>query len=176
MVDKKTSFLISAGTAICGGSAIAAVATVIDAEEKQVSVALGTVFILNLVALFLFPEVGRLLQMTQHQFGLWAAIAIHDTSSVVGAAGKYGHEALLLATTVKLARTLWIIPVTIISSIIFKQKIHNIKAPWFIVFFVGATILHTYLPQLQPFFRYSMRAMVLTCQLQIFVVSIPGKV
>ena len=151
MVDKKTSFLISAGTAICGGSAIAAVATVIDAEEKQVSVALGTVFILNLVALFLFPEVGKWLQMTQHQFGLWAAIAIHDTSSVVGAAGKYGQEALLVATTVKLARTLWIIPVTIISSMMFKQKIHNIKAPWFIALFVAATIVHTYLPQLEPF-------------------------
>jgi len=92
-----------------------------------------------------------LLQMTQHQFGLWAAIAIHDTSSVVGAAGKYGQEALLVATMVKLARTLWIIPVTIVSSMMFKQKIHNIKAPWFIAVFVAATIVHTYVPQLQPF-------------------------
>lgn len=171
MVDKKTSFLISAGTAICGGSAIAAVATVIDAEEKQVSVALGTVFILNLVALFLFPEVGRLLQMTQHQFGLWAAIAIHDTSSVVGAAGKYGHEALLEATTVKLARTLWIIPVTIVSSIIFKQKIHDIKAPWFIAFFVGATILHTYLPQLQPFTRHIVPAAKTGLTVTLFLIG-----
>jgi len=155
-VDKKTSYLISSGTAICGGSAIAAIAPVIDAEENQVSVALGTVFILNSVALFLFPEVGKLFHMTQHQFGLWSAIAIHDTSSVVGAASKYGHESLLIATTVKLARSLWIIPLALVSSMMFKkkeQKSYKIKAPWFIALFVGATIIHTYLPQLQPFTR-----------------------
>jgi len=150
-VDQKTSYLISSGTAICGGSAIAAISPVIDADENQVSLALGTVFILNAVALFLFPEIGKMLHMTQHQFGLWAAIAIHDTSSVVGAAAKYGHESLLIATTVKLARSLWILPMAILSALFFKQKINQLKAPWFIAFFVGATLFHTYLPQTQPF-------------------------
>ncbi|GEM_PF-4921 len=150
-VDQKTSYLISSGTAICGGSAIAAISPVIDADENQVSLALGTVFILNAVALFLFPEIGKMLHMTQHQFGLWAAIAIHDTSSVVGAAAKYGHESLLIATTVKLARSLWILPMVVLSSFLFKQKVNQLKAPWFIALFVGATLFHTYLPQTQPF-------------------------
>jgi len=173
-VDKKTSYLISSGTAICGGSAIAAIAPVIDAEENQVSVALGTVFILNSVALFLFPEVGKLFHMTQHQFGLWSAIAIHDTSSVVGAASKYGHESLLIATTVKLARSLWIIPLALVSSMMFKkkeQKSYKIKAPWFIALFVGATIIHTYLPQLQPFTRDVVPAAKAGLTLTLFLIG-----
>ena len=150
-VDKKTSYLISTGTAICGGSAIAAVAPVIDAEKNQISVAVGTIFILNSVALLLFPEIGLLLNMTQHQFGLWSAIAIHDTSSVVGAASKYGHEALLIATTVKLARSLWILPLVLLSSFMFKQKVRKLKAPWFIALFIGASLFHTYFPQFHSY-------------------------
>jgi len=149
-VETKTSYLIATGTAICGGSAIAAISPVIDAQENQTSVALGTVFILNASALFLFPEMGKWLQLTPHQFGLWAAIAIHDTSSVIGAAGKYGPEALQIATTVKLARTLWIIPVAFITSMLFKQKMNQVKIPWFIGLFVAAMLIHTYLPQLRP--------------------------
>jgi uncharacterized integral membrane protein (TIGR00698 family) len=110
-IDKRTSYLISTGTAICGGSAIAAISPVIKAEEKQISVALGTIFILNSIALFLFPIVGHALELSQTQFGLWSAIAIHDTSSVVGAANKFGPQALEVATTIKLARALWIIPI-----------------------------------------------------------------
>lgn len=149
-IEKKTSYLISSGTAICGGSAIAAIAPVIDAEESQTSVALGTVFILNSVALFLFPEVGTWFHMSQNQFGLWAAIAIHDTSSVVGAASKYGAEALQIATTVKLARSLWIIPIAIITSMLFRQKVNNVKVPWFIGLFVLAMLASTYIPAIQP--------------------------
>ena len=121
-IDKKTSLLIAGGTAICGGSAIAALSPVIRAEERQVSVALGVVFILNSVALFLFPVIGHLLHMSQSQFGLWSAIAIHDTSSVVGAAGRYGPEALQIATTVKLARALWIIPISLLSAVFFRGE------------------------------------------------------
>ena len=121
-IEKKTSYLISAGTAICGGSAIAAISPVIKADDKQISVALGIIFILNSIALFLFPAIGHALQLSQTQFGLWCAIAIHDTSSVVGAASKYGTHALEVATTVKLARALWIIPVAFLSTFIFKNK------------------------------------------------------
>ena len=119
-IEKKTSHLISTGTAICGGSAIAAISPLIKADEKQISVALGTVFILNSIALLIFPFIGHLLHLTQMQFGLWSAIAIHDTSSVVGAANKYGAQALQVATTVKLARALWIIPVSVLTAIFFK--------------------------------------------------------
>lgn len=147
--DKKVSYLISSGTAICGGSAIAAVAPVIKAEEKQISVALGTVFILNSVALILFPLVGKGLHLSQTQFGLWCAIAIHDTSSVVGAAAKFGDQALQVATTVKLARALWIIPVAFLSTFAFKSKGSKIKIPYFIGLFVLAMILNTYSPAVQ---------------------------
>lgn len=147
--DKKVSHLISAGTAICGGSAIAAIAPVIRAEEKQISVALGTIFILNSVALVLFPFIGEQLHLSQTQFGLWCAIAIHDTSSVVGAASKYGNRALEIATTVKLARALWIIPVTFFSSLLFRTKGAKIKIPYFIGLFVVAIILNTYVPFIQ---------------------------
>lgn len=152
--DKKTSHLISCGTAICGGSAIAAVAPIIKSDEKQTSVALGVIFILNSVALFLFPIVGQWLELSQQQFGLWSAIAIHDTSSVVGAASKYGPEALQIATTVKLARALWIIPVALITAFIFKNKSGKIKIPYFIGFFILAIIANTYLPQLETIAPY----------------------
>ena len=146
--DKETSHLISCGTAICGGSAIAAIAPVIKSNEKQTSVALGVIFILNSVALFLFPAVGHWLDLTQKEFGLWCAIAIHDTSSVVGAASKFGPEALQIATTVKLARALWIIPVALITAIIFKNKSGKIKIPYFIGLFILAMIANTYLPEM----------------------------
>lgn len=146
-IEKKTSHLISCGTAICGGSAIAAIAPVIQSDEKQTSVALGVIFILNSVALFLFPAVGHWLDLSQTDFGLWCAIAIHDTSSVVGAASKYGVEALQIATTVKLARALWIIPVALITSVIFKNKSKKVKIPYFIGLFILAMIINTFVPQ-----------------------------
>nr|WP_232758647.1 putative sulfate exporter family transporter [Flavobacterium sp. ALD4] len=146
-IDSKISHLVSCGTAICGGSAIAAIAPVIQSDEKQTSVALGVIFILNSIALFLFPAIGHWLHLTQQEFGLWCAIAIHDTSSVVGAANKYGPEALQIATTVKLARALWIIPVALITTTVFKNKSSKIKIPYFIAFFILAMILNTYVPQ-----------------------------
>ena len=147
-IEKKTSHLISCGTAICGGSAIAAIAPVIKSDEKQTSVALGVIFILNSIALFLFPAIGHWLDLSQQEFGLWCAIAIHDTSSVVGAANKYGAEALQIATTVKLARALWIIPVALLTSVLFKNKSSKIKIPYFIGLFIVAMLLNTYVPQI----------------------------
>ncbi|QKJ63885.1 YeiH family protein [Flavobacterium sp. M31R6] len=143
-IQKKTSHLISCGTAICGGSAIAAIAPVIQSDEKQTSVALGVIFILNSIALFVFPLVGHWLNMSQNDFGLWCAIAIHDTSSVVGAANKYGAEALQVATTVKLARALWIIPVALITAVVFKNKKSKVKIPYFIGLFILAMVCNTY--------------------------------
>ena len=144
-INRNTSYLISSGTAICGGSAIAAVGPVLKAKDSEMSVALGTIFILNAIALFLFPAVGHALGMSQEDFGTWAAIAIHDTSSVVGAGAAYGEEALRIATTIKLTRALWIIPVALISSFIFKSKGQRISIPWFIFFFILAMLLNTYL-------------------------------
>lgn len=149
-IDKTIAQLISAGTAICGGSAIAAVAPILKANSKQTSVALGIVFVLNAVALFIFPEIGHFFNLTQNQFGIWSAISIHDTSSVVGAASKYGNEALQIATTVKLARALWIIPLAFLISIFTKSE-GKIKIPYFIGFFVLAILAGTYLPFLQNF-------------------------
>ena len=146
-IEKKTAHLISCGTAICGGSAIAAIAPVIQSDEKQTSVALGVIFILNSIALFLFPAVGHWLNLSQQDFGLWCAIAIHDTSSVVGAANKYGPEALQIATTVKLARALWIIPIALLTSVLFKNKSSKVKIPYFIGLFILAMLLNTYIPQ-----------------------------
>ena len=143
-VERNTSYLISSGTAICGGSAIAAVGPVLKAKDTEMSVALGTVFILNAIALFVFPVIGHALDMTQQQFGMWAAIAIHDTSSVVGAGAAYGEEALQVATTIKLTRALWIIPLALATSFIFKSKGQKISIPWFILFFVLAMIFNTY--------------------------------
>ncbi len=151
LIDKKTSHLISCGTAICGGSAIAAIAPIIKSDEKQTSVALGVIFILNSIALFLFPAIGHWLHLSQQEFGLWCAIAIHDTSSVVGAASKYGTEALQIATTVKLARALWIIPVALITTVLFKNKSGKIKIPYFIGLFVLAMVLNTYFPRISDF-------------------------
>jgi uncharacterized integral membrane protein (TIGR00698 family) len=145
-VEEKTSALISSGTAICGGSAIAAVAPAIDADGEQISVSLGTVFILNSVALILFPIIGRALNLSQNQFGIWSAIAIHDTSSVVGAAQSYGADALAIATTVKLARALWIAPVALLFSFIYRSKKAKIAIPYFIFFFLLATLIRTYMP------------------------------
>ncbi len=145
-VNKNISYLISSGTAICGGSAIAAIGPIVKAKESEMSVSLGTIFILNAIALFLFPPLGKLLHLTQQQFGLWAAIAIHDTSSVVGAGATYGTEALHIATTVKLTRTLWIIPLAFATSLIFKNKSDKVYIPWFIFFFVLAMILNSFLP------------------------------
>ena len=144
-VDKNTSYLVSTGTAICGGSAIAAAGPVINAKDEEMSVALGTIFILNAIALFIFPSIGHLLDMSQQEFGTWAAIAIHDTSSVVGAGQAYGEEALKVATTIKLTRALWIIPLTLATSLIFKSKGKKINIPWFIFFFILAMLVNTYL-------------------------------
>jgi len=150
-VGTKSSFLISAGTAICGGSAIAAVGPIADASEEEMAVSLGTVFILNSVALFLFPLVGYAFHMTQSQFGLWSALAIHDTSSVVGATAKYGPTALAVGTTVKLARALWIVPLSLVTAVTLKSKA-RIQWPWFILFFCLAALLNTALPTFNPAF------------------------
>jgi uncharacterized integral membrane protein (TIGR00698 family) len=168
-VRGNSSLLISAGTAICGGSAIAAMGPILQADEEEMAVSLGTIFILNSVALLIFPPIGNALQLSQSQFGLWAALAIHDTSSVVGAATKYGAQALVIATTVKLARALWIVPLALITAAI--KRAHTQKAvaaaferdtteagasasdarvriqfPWFILFFLLAAVANTYLP------------------------------
>ncbi len=150
-MPRKSSHLVASGTAICGGSAIAAVAPAVDASEKEISVSLGVVFLLNSVALILFPAIGHLLGLTQHQFGMWSAIAIHDTSSVVGAASAYGSEALEVATTVKLARALWIIPVSLLSALLFRSKGKKISIPWFIGFFILAMLANSYLPFVDDF-------------------------
>ncbi|MCB0467111.1 MAG: putative sulfate exporter family transporter, partial [Aequorivita sp.] len=144
-MNRKSSHLISSGTAICGGSAIAAVSPVINASEKDISISLGVIFLLNSIALIVFPPIGNLLEMTQHQFGLWCAIAIHDTSSVVGAAYTFGDEALKVATTVKLARALWIIPLSLLSVFLFKGKDKGVKVPYFIFLFILAIVLNSYL-------------------------------
>ena len=145
-VGKVQSYLIASGTAICGGSAIAAVGPVAKASENEMSISLATIFVLNAVALFIFPVMGHWLNMSQHQFGLWSAISIHDTSSVVGAAATYGEEALKVATTVKLTRALWIIPLTIYTAFHFKSRDEKITIPWFILFFIIAMLVNTYLP------------------------------
>lgn len=156
-VRGNSSFLITAGTAICGGSAIAAVGPILHADDEEMSVALGTVFILNSVALLIFPPIGGALHLSQTQFGLWAALAIHDTSSVVGAAAKYGPEALVIGTTVKLARALWIVPLALATAAIKRRKSKasgapdspskaKIQFPWFILLFCIAAVLNTYVP------------------------------
>lgn len=144
-VDKETAYLISSGTAICGGSAIAAVGPVIKAKPANMSVALAVVFVLNAVALFIFPSIGHWLSLSQQEFGTWAAIAIHYTSSVVGAGAAYGEEALKVATTIKLTRALWIIPLALATSFIFKSKDHKISVPWFILYFIIAILLNTFI-------------------------------
>lgn len=145
-INSSTAHLISSGTAICGGSAIAAVGPVIGASDEEMSVSLGTVFILNSIALFVFPLIGAALHLTQTQFGVWAAIAIHDTSSVVGAASAYGAEALQIATTVKLTRALWIVPLTLGTAFAFRKHAAKMTLPWFILFFLLASVVRTYVP------------------------------
>ena len=144
-LNRNTSYLISSGTAICGGSAIAAVGPIIKAKDTDMSMALATVFILNAIGLFLFPILGHWLGLSQQEFGTWAAIAIHDTSSVVGAGAAYGEEALQVATTIKLTRALWIIPLALVTSVIFRSEGKKINIPWFILFFILAMLINTYL-------------------------------
>lgn len=170
-IDKKISYLISSGTAICGGSAIAAVSPVIDADEKQISVALGIVFILNSVALLIFPPIGHALGLSQVDFGLWSAIAIHDTSSVVGAAAKYGDEALEVATTVKLARALWVIPIAFLSTMLFKNKGSKVKIPYFIGLFVLAMLANSYIPFIQPLGPYIVELSKAALTLTLFLIG-----
>lgn len=169
-VPARTSFLISTGTAICGGSAIAAVAPVLEAEEEEIAVSLGTVFVLNSVALFVFPWAGGLLRMEQSQFGLWAALAIHDTSSVVGAAAKFGAASLAIATTVKLARALWIVPLTVGTAVVKRHKA-KIQWPWFIALFVLAAMLNTYLGVGAPVFRALFSAGRLGLTVTLFLIG-----
>jgi uncharacterized integral membrane protein (TIGR00698 family) len=155
-VAGKASFLIAAGTAICGGSAIAAIAPITGADEEEISVSMGTVFVLNSVALLIFPAIGHALHLSQNQFGLWSALAIHDTSSVVGAAARYGNQALAVGTTVKLARALWIVPVSLLAAAYMARLAHGagcsyspakVKVPWFIFLFCLAAAASTYLPR-----------------------------
>ena len=148
-VGKTQSQLIAVGTAICGGSAIAAMGPILDANEEEMAVSLGTVFVLNSVALLLFPFIGHALHFTETQFGLWAALAIHDTSSVVGAGAKYGATALAVGTTVKLARALWIVPLAIATAMLKKSKA-KVNWPWFILYFCFAAVLATYVPRYIP--------------------------
>jgi uncharacterized integral membrane protein (TIGR00698 family) len=156
-VPKVSAYLISMGTAICGGSAIAAVGPITGASDEQMAVSLGTVFVLNSVALLVFPAIGMALKLTQSQFGLWAALAIHDTSSVVGAAAKYGMLALQVGTTVKLARALWIVPLSIATAIIKGAKA-KIQWPWFIGLFCLAAVCNTYLPAGGPAYAILVKA------------------
>jgi uncharacterized integral membrane protein (TIGR00698 family) len=155
-VDKNTTMLIASGTAICGGSAIAAVSPIIDAKNNQITFALTVIFVLNAVALFIFPVIGQALNMSQENFGYWSAIAIHDTSSVVGAGAAYGKEALEVATTVKLTRTLWIIPLSFIVLFLNRKenKTNKIKIPWFILYFVMAIVIAYFLPQYQETYNH----------------------
>jgi len=149
-VEKTAAFLITAGTAICGGSAIAAVAPIVQANDEEIAISMGTVFILNSVALFLFPPIGWALHLSQEQFGLWSALAIHDTSSVVGATARYGAVALVVGTTIKLARALWIVPLAIGTAAAKKTK-GQIQWPWFILFFCLAAVVNAYFPVLAKF-------------------------
>jgi len=148
-VGKTQSLLISFGTAICGGSAIAAMGPVLNANEEEMAVSLGTVFVLNSVALLLFPLIGHLINFSQAQFGLWSALAIHDTSSVVGASAKYGATALAVGTTVKLARALWIVPLAVATAMLKKSKA-KVNWPWFILYFCIAAVLASYVPKYLP--------------------------
>jgi len=170
-MNRETSHLISSGTAICGGSAIAAVAPVINASEKDISISLGVVFLLNAVALFIFPSIGHYLELSQYEFGLWSALAVHDTSSVVGTAMVYGNEALKVATTVKLARTVWIIPLALISLVLFRGKNKRVKLPWFILLFIGTILANSYLPLPTSMTKYVLSASKSILVLTLFLVG-----
>jgi uncharacterized integral membrane protein (TIGR00698 family) len=170
-VSKNISRLISAGTAICGGSAIAALAPIINADEHEISVSLGTVFILNSIALFIFPAIGHFFALSQNQFGVWSAIAIHDTSSVVGTASRYGHEALQVATTVKLTRALWIVPLSLIAAIVYKNKTAKVSPPYFILFFLLASIAVTLLPSFNHIYSYLVHFAKIGLTITLFLIG-----
>lgn len=150
-VGQTQSFLISAGTAVCGGSAIAALGPVAHANDEEMAVSLGTVYVLNSIALFVFPAIGTVFHLSQTQFGLWSALAIHDTSSVVAASAKYGTIALAIGTTIKLARALWIVPLALATAAV-KKSGARVDFPWFILYFCMALVLASYLPHMQPMF------------------------
>ena len=169
-VEGRTSFLISAGTAICGGSAIAAVAPVAKATDEEIAVSLGTVFSLNSIALLTFPAIGMALHLTQTQFGLWSALAIHDTSSVVGASAKFGAVALAVGTTVKLARALWIVPMSVGTSFVQKSKA-KIQWPWFILFFCLASVANTYVSVFKPAYPMLQHLGVLGLTVTLFLIG-----
>jgi uncharacterized integral membrane protein (TIGR00698 family) len=182
-VRPTAGFLIATGTAICGGSAIAAVGPVVAADEEEMSVALGTVFILNSIALLIFPAIGASLHLTQSQFGLWAALAIHDTSSVVGAGAKYGVVALAVATTVKLARALWIVPITLGAAAV-KRRMDDRRAPdnavsiptkvpwpWFILLFVLAAVANSFVPGGAPAFHALARLGIVGLTVTLYLIG-----
>jgi uncharacterized integral membrane protein (TIGR00698 family) len=170
-IDGDTSLLVSAGTSICGGSAIVAVGSALEADARAMSVALAIVFSLNAIALFVFPPLGHVLGLSQYDFGLWAAIAIHDTSSVVGAAAKYGEEALAVATTVKLVRTLWILPLALILALIKRRKAAVVAFPWFILFFVGAAAVRTLWPEHESAYKLIKSTAVAGLTLSLFFIG-----
>jgi uncharacterized integral membrane protein (TIGR00698 family) len=169
-VQRVPAFLISTGTAICGGSAIAAVGPITQASDEEMAVALGTVFVLNSVALLTFPAIGAAFKLTQSQFGLWAALAIHDTSSVVGAAAKYGAQALAVATTVKLARALWIVPVSLGTALVRGAKA-KIQWPWFIALFCLAAVCNTYLPAGTQVYQVAVKAAKMGLTATLFLIG-----
>ena len=170
-VERTPSLLISVGTAICGGSAIAAVGPVIDADDHDMAVALGTIFILNAIALFVFPVLGHRFRLSQNQFGIWSALAIHDTSSVVGAAARYGNPALAIATTVKLTRALWIVPVTLFVAAFNKHKA-RVQVPWFILLFVLASVARSYSPHsFEPLFVVLLSAAKIGLTVTLFLIG-----
>jgi uncharacterized integral membrane protein (TIGR00698 family) len=170
-IDKIITQLISFGTAICGGSAIAAIAPILKADGKQTSVSLGIIFLLNALALFIFPEIGQYFHLSQNQFGIWSAIAIHDTSSVVGAASKYGHEALQTSTTVKLARALWIIPISFMLSFLNKSG-GKVKIPYFIGFFILAILVNSYFPVIKEVTNYVVDFSKSSLKVALFLIGI----
>jgi len=180
-VPGKIAYLISVGTAICGGSAIAATGPVIDASDEEMSVSIGTVFLLNALGLFLFPPLGHALGLTESEFGLWAALSIHDTSSVVGAGAKFGAVALTVATTIKLVRALWIVPLTLATASVLawraRREHHEgparkpIEWPWFILFFLAAAMLRSYVPTLAPIYPWLSQAGSIGLTVTLFLIG-----
>jgi uncharacterized integral membrane protein (TIGR00698 family) len=169
-VRSKAAFLITAGTAICGGSAIAAIAPITNPDEEELAMSMGTVFTLNSLALFLFPALGALMHLTQTQFGLWSALAIHDTSSVVGAAAKFGSQALAIATVVKLTRALWIVPLALLTALISKSKA-RVRFPWFILFFCLAAVAKTWFSNFASWFAILNQAGHIGLALTLFLIG-----
>jgi uncharacterized integral membrane protein (TIGR00698 family) len=169
-IGGNASYLITAGTAICGGSAIAAIGPILHADDEEMAVSLGTVFILNSIALLTFPPIGNIFHLTQSQFGLWAALAIHDTSSVVGAAAKYGAQALVVGTTVKLARALWIVPLALATAAV-KHSKTRVQLPWFILFFCLGAVVNTYVASFGNFDRWAFNAGRLGLTATLFLIG-----